>query len=727
MKQVTQILRDGKLRVLDVPTPMLRPDGVQVVTAYSLISAGTERAKVEVAQKNLLGKAMERPDQVHQVIDTARQIGVAATYQKVVSKLDSLTPLGYSSAGIIVGVGTNVEGFAVGDRVACAGGGYANHAEVAYIPRNLCTHVPETVDLREAAFATLGAIALQGVRQGGPTIGESVGVIGLGLLGLLTVQILKAGGCRVIGVDIRRTRCALAQKLGADSATTPDDPALESLARIFSPAGLDSVILTAATKSSEPVLLAAKLARDRARIVVSGAVGMDIPRSPFYEKELDIRFARSYGPGRYDPEYEEKGHDYPIGYVRWSEGRNFSAFLDLIAQQKVQVKPLVTHTFAIDEAEQAYAVIEGKTQEPFLGVLLDYKLSDDLTRTAVQTSPISVTGRAEQASAEKVSVALIGAGNFAQSMLLPHLKTSKYVRLRSVSTSSGLTARSVAERSGFEQCTSDNEQIFSDPAVRLVVIASRHSSHANLVVRALEMGKAVFVEKPLALSQEQLQQVAAAYATAAQRGESPFVMVGFNRRFAPMAMELRNFIQRTREPLLMQYRVNAGYIARDHWTQDISEGGRILGEVCHFVDLLSFLAGQPVVQIYASALPDNGRYSNDNLAVTLRLGDGSLGTITYAANGDRSLEKERIEVFAGGQAAVLDDFRQLTLAANGKKTVNKSSPDKGHRGEMLSLIDAVRQGVPSPISFIELERTTMATLAIVESLRTGRPVEIGLP
>jgi polar amino acid transport system substrate-binding protein len=719
MRQIVQQQRSGMLQVSEVPVPVLRPTGLLVCTAYSLISAGTERAKVEVAKKNLLGKALARPDQVRQVLQTAQQVGLQATYEKVLSKLEALSPLGYSSAGVVAAVGERVEGFAVGDRVACAGGGYANHAEVAYIPRNLCVRVPDGVGLDEAAYATVGAIALQGVRQAAPLLGETVGVIGLGLLGLLTVQLLRAAGCRVVGFDINEPRCALARQLGADLATTPADPHVETLARRFSPAGLDAVILTAATPSNDPIQLAGQLARDRARVVVVGAVGLDIPRAPFYEKELEVRLSRSYGPGRYDAQYEEKGQDYPIGYVRWTEGRNLAAFLDLLEQRKVDVKMLTTHRFPLAAAEQAYELIDGTAHEPYLGILLDYELPERPVPQLPDPTPVLV--RPALAATGRVGIALLGAGNFAQSMLLPHLRRHSAVRLRAVVTPGGLTARSVAERGGFEVAAADAATALHDPEVKLVIVASRHNSHADLAVRGLQAGKAVYVEKPLALTPQELAAVRAAYEAAT----SPFLMVGFNRRFAPLVGALREFLADVQEPLLLQYRINAGYVARDHWTQDPEEGGgRIIGEMCHFIDLLLYLTGQPPVEVMAQALPDQGRYNRDNVAVLLRFAGGSTGTITYAANGDRGLDKERLEIFGGGRAAVLEDFRELILARNGKRTTRKSSPDKGHRAEMQALVEAVRQGASEPVPFAQAALSMMTTFAVVESVAANQAIAI---
>ena len=700
MKQIAQSQRDGKLKVLDVPVPALRPEGVLVATAYSVISAGTERAKVDLAKKSLLGKAMARPDQVRQVIKSARQAGLAATYQKVMTRLDAMNPLGYSSAGIVLAVGDHVRDIAPGDRVACAGAGFANHAEIAYVPRNLCARVPEGVALDEAAYATIGAIALQGIRQSGAALGEVVGVIGLGLIGLLTVQMLRAAGCRVVGFDLDPGRCDLALRFGADLALQPN---ADQPLRTIAPHGLDAVILTAATSSSDPIRLAGELARDRARVIVVGAVGMDIPRSPFYEKELEIRLSRSYGPGRYDNQYEERGVDYPVGYVRWTEGRNLEAFVDLLAQRKVDVAALTTHRFRLGAAEAAYDVIEGKSGERFLGVLIEY---DPVDRVP-QPAPIRLTE--SRAIDGKVKVAFVGAGNFAQSSLIPPLRANGDVHLRTVVTSSGLSARSVGERFGFEQCASNLSDVLGDREVDLIVVASRHDSHAATTAAALRAGKAVFTEKPLAINEGELADVERAFAESGR-----FLMVGFNRRFAPLVARMHPFVGSMSEPKVISYRVNAGFIPRDHWAHE--SGGRIIGEVCHFVDLMLHLAGAPIVSVHAAGLPDSNRYSRDNIVATLRFADGSVGTITYVANGPAGLEKERLEIVGGGKAAILDDFKKLTLIDGAKETVHRSAADKGHQNEMLAVVNALRSGAAAPIPFADIAGTTRATFDIVESI-----------
>ena len=729
MKQVTHTQRDGAILIQDVPPPMLRSGGLLVRTACSVISAGTERTKVEVAKKGLLGKALARPDQVRQVIESAQQIGVAATYQKISSRMDALIPLGYSSAGVVIRAGADTRGFAPGDRVAC-GGATATHSEIVYVPQNLCARVPDGVGLDEAAFATVGSIALHGVRQSEATLGETVGVIGLGLLGLMTVQLLRSAGCRVVGIDIDDARCELARRFSADAVFSPDSPDAERMTRRVSTAGLDAVIVTAATSSNEPVVLAGRLARDRAIVVVVGAVGIDVPRSPYYEKELEVRLSRSYGPGRYDSQYEEKGTDYPIGYVRWTEGRNMMAILDLIAQRKLDVRSLITHRFSLADATAAYDLL-GRRSVPFLGIVLDHGVPEPST-TAISAASGPIHVRPDRNGAGKIGIGLIGAGNFAQAMLLPHLHRHADVRLRAVMTPGGLTARSVADRVGFEVCAGEPETVLADPDVRLVLIASRHDSHAALAAAALRAGKAVFVEKPLALTPHQQEEVVAAYHQAGRRAAeelghvSPFLMVGFNRRFQPLVRSLREFMHEGGEPMLVHYRVNAGYIPRDHWTQDRETGGgRIVGEVCHFVDLILHLVNQPPREVYAHALPDAGRYSRDNLSVLIHFSDGSTATITYAANGDRGIEKERIEVFGGGRCGVLEDFRKLTLAAGGKTQVRKSGPDKGHRAEMTALVDAMTRGLPAPIPFQEAVRSMNVTFAIEEALAAGQPVTLG--
>lgn len=722
MKQLMQSVRTGETVVAELPAPRMSHNSVLVQTAISLVSAGTERMVVEFANKGLLAKARSRPDLVRQVIDKAKREGLLTTLEAVRNRLDQPMALGYSSAGIVLDVGRDVDGIKIGDRVACAGGGYAAHAEVVNIPKNLITTLPDEVEFEAGAFATLGAIALQGIRLAEVKLGEVVAVIGLGLLGQLTVQMLKAAGCIVIGMDIKSQRADLAKQFGVDATVITPEQCTALCAQLSSGHGVDAVLITADTKENAPVELAGHIARDKGIVVAVGAVGMNIPRKIYYEKELDFRISRSYGPGRYDAEYEEKGHDYPIGYVRWTENRNLQAFVRLVAEGSINVKPLVTHRFSITEAEKAYEVVVGKTGEPFLGVVLTYPEHVNLARrielTTFQTKAVTC-----RLSHSQVSVGLLGAGNFATATMLPAMKDLPGLTFAGVCTATGMSGRAVGDKFGFRFCTTAEEEVLNNPEINTVVITTRHHLHTRQVIVALAAGKHVFCEKPLCLSAEELYAIIQAYEEHPDR----LLMVGYNRRFAPMARQLRTFLAAIQEPLAMHYRVNAGYIPAEHWVHDPKQGGgRIIGEVCHFVDFLSYLTGSLPVYVHAVGLPNSGRYYDDNIAATLTFANGSVGTITYVANGDKSFSKERIEVFGGESAAVLDDFRCLELIRNGNRNVCKARlrQDKGHRAEWEAIVAAVQNGGPEPIPFSESVATAQATFAIIESLRTGRTVEL---
>lgn len=700
MKQLVQTQRNGHLEVIEVPPPVIRPDGVLVRSAFSLISTGTEKAKLDLAQKTLLGKAIQRPEDVRRVLEAIRGVGVAAAFRKTTARLNARVPLGYSLAGTIVEIGSRVQDLAPGDRVACAGGGYASHAEMVFVPRLLCQKIPPAVTLEEAAFCTVGAIALQGVRQANALIGETVTVIGLGLLGLLTVQLLRVNGCKVIAFDPLEARGKLAQEFGAEAATTPK--ALIGLAKTRI---IDAVIITAATSSNGPIRLAGEVLRDRGRVVVVGAVGLDVPRSGFYDKELEIRMSRSYGPGRYDRNYEERGHDYPIGYVRWTEGRNMAAFLDMQAAGRVDVKKLISHRFKIADAVAAYHLISTAKPASFTSVVIDYS-----GETPAASKMVSTSGsQSPRSRHDSLAVAVIGAGNFAQSVILPALSRNRHVHLMTIVSQTGLSARHVAEQFGAEQAAADAFAAIEDSTVDAVVIASNHASHAALVVQAIRAGKAVFVEKPLAINDAQLKSIVAAWTAAGQ----PLVMVDFNRRFARLVQDLKSHFRDVSEPLLLQYRVNAGYIPREHWTQSSEEGGRIIGEACHFVDLVQFLVHDEPKCLTAYAVPDGARYNLDNIVTTIRFDRGSVATITYAANGDTRLAKERLEIFGGGRVAVLDDFSRLTVYHTGRRKVTRARHDKGHNAALTAFVDAARRGEASPIPFGESVTTTHVTFSIL--------------
>jgi predicted dehydrogenase/threonine dehydrogenase-like Zn-dependent dehydrogenase len=719
--------------VEDVPAPQLLPGCVLVRVAASVVSAGTERASAEFAKKSLLQKAQSRPDLVREVIGKVQRDGIFSAIRAVRSRLDQPQSPGYSSAGIVIAVGEGVTDLQPGDRVACAGAGFAVHAEIASVPRLLVARIPardsiaaDEVSFDEAAFATLGAVALHGIRTAEVKLGDVVAVIGLGLLGQLTVQLLKAAGCRVLGMDIDASRAELARHLGADSVASSAPAFRDLCVETSRGAGVDSVLITAETSSSEPVNLAGAITRDRAIVVAVGTVGIDIERKSYYEKELDFRISRSYGPGRYDTAYEQKGRDYPIGYVRWTETRNMEAFVQLLADKKIDVGSLIAHRFAIERAQGAYDLITGKSREPFLGVVIQYSGMGDESRTLALVPGAAAADRSP--STVGVSVGLLGAGVFAAGTLIPALKSSSDTSLITVCAATGSHAKHAADKFGFCDCSTDESQLIQDARVNTVVIATRHHLHAKQVLAALGAGKHVFCEKPLCLSEDELRAIVRAYLGIGS-AIRPALMVGFNRRFAPMTMRMKSFLAPLSEPLALHYRINAGYLPPDHWVNDREHGGgRIRGEVCHFADLLMFLAGSPVVEVEARTVGNTGRYSADNVLIALRFANGSEGRISYLANGDRSFSKERIEVFGGGTVAVLEDFRRIELVRDGRKEVVHSRwrQDKGHRNEWAAFARFVQQRTEAPISFEDLVCSMLATLRIDESAATGKRLSVGL-
>jgi predicted dehydrogenase len=725
MKQLWQSVSTGEAAVVDVPAPLAGKGQILVRVMASLISAGTERTIVEFAEKNLVQKALARPDLVKQVAEKAKRDGWISTLQAARNRLESDMALGYSNAGIVIEVGEGVTEFKPGDCVACAGGDFATHSEIVRIPRNLAAVMPAGPGLRdvpweEAAFATVAAIGLQGVRLAELRLGEVVAVIGLGLIGQIVIQLARANGCTVVGMDPSPERCRLAERMGCVATGCTDEEMMVAAATASDGRGVDSVLITAATKSDGPVALAAEIARDRATIVAVGAVGMALPRKPYYMKELNFRVSRSYGPGRYDESYEQKGNDYPIGYVRWTEGRNVASILQLLASGMLDFSSLITHRFPIEKAEKGYELISGKTGEPFLGVVITYPNEPLVTRRIdLAIAPEHLVNRSTG-----VCVGVLGAGNFAAATLLPAMRAAGGIELGGICTAGGTTARSVGSRSGFRFCTSDESELLTDGSINTIVISTRHSLHARQVVAALNAGKHVFCEKPLAMNVEQLASIVKAYD---RQPPERLLLVGYNRRFAPLAKQLKAFVSGLSEPFVMHYRVNAGFIPADHWTQDPEQGGgRILGEVCHFVDFLSFVCGHPVVGVSATLTPNVGRYRNDNLAAILRFADGSIATITYTANGDKSFSKERVEVFSQGRVSTLDDYRELRMVRDGKHTVARSRlrVDKGHRDEWKTFANLIRNGGQAPISFNELLNSTLATFALIRSSGDGSWVDV---
>jgi predicted dehydrogenase/threonine dehydrogenase-like Zn-dependent dehydrogenase len=708
MLQLAQNLKDGAMRLVDVPVPLLDPGAVLVRTHYSAISVGTEARTVRDARLNPLAKARARQKEVKQVIESVRTQGLATTYNLVMNKLEALSSLGYSLSGEVVAVGANIRDLAVGDRVAC-GGVTAAHAEMVAVPRNLCVRVPGGIDMSEAAFTTIATIGLQGLRQAELGLGSSCVVIGLGLIGLLSVQMLKAAGIRVIGIDVSPDAVDRARAAGADLALHRDAPGLEAAIHEFTHGhGADAVIITAGTSSLDPVELAGRVSRRKGRVVIVGGVPTGFSREHYYRKELDLRMSCSYGPGRYDPAYEERGIDYPVGYVRWTENRNMEAFIDLLAAGKLGVRSLVTHEFAFDESPSAYQLILER-QEPFVGVLLKY----DTSRPASAHVPVR---ERSTAAAGAGNVGLIGAGSFAQNVLLPALKP--HGQLIGVATARGNTSRHVAEKYAFEYCTSDAAQIMSDPRIDTVFVATRHGSHAEHVVAALRAGKHVFVEKPLCLTAAELDEISSEYSRSGAQ-----LMVGFNRRFAPMIERLRSGLPAA-VPRAISYRVNAGLVPPSHWVHDPAVGGgRVLGEACHFIDLAAHLAGSRITAVTATPMRDAASLQ-DTIVMALAFENGSTASITYFSNGNKAVPKEYLEVFAGGQVAIMDDFRTLTVYDQRVEKTKSRHADKGHAEEVRRFMDAVRTGGPPPIPYAEIENAMRSTFAVLESARTGSPVKL---
>jgi predicted dehydrogenase/threonine dehydrogenase-like Zn-dependent dehydrogenase len=717
MRALLEDMKSGRVAVYDVPAPELKEGGILVRTAFSAISAGTEKAAVEAGRKSLLGKAMARPDLVKQVIEYAQSNGIGAARQKVQARLETLSALGYSCSGLVLQAGAAVTGFQPGDRVACAGAGYASHCEINFVPANLAVRIPDNVSLQAASLTTIGAIAVQGVRQANVTFGETVAVIGVGLVGVLAIQVLRAAGCRVIAVDVSSERATQSMAFGAHLGLSTNEPALENAAKTFSRYGVDAALITAASKSADPLELAAKLLRDRGRISIIGDVGMGVSRANMYRKEISLAMSRSYGPGRYDSSYEEGGKDYPIGFVRWTEKRNMEAFLDLLSSGSLQIERLLAHQFPVEEGGKAYAAVEAGN---YTGII-DYHAPGDV-RLSAKLPPISE--RAAQPHPQgKLRVGCIGAGGFARGIIFPYLRSSAGLILESVATTTGAAAESARAGFGFSAAESPSELI-SNPSLDAVFIMTRHDSHATYVKSALEQGKRIFVEKPLAINREQLEMVHTAYARCLGTNGSAFLMVGFNRRFSPLTEKLKNFFACRTEPMMVHIRCNAGFIPQDSWMQSPENGGRIVGELCHFIDWARAVVGCPMQTLTAAALPDSGRYSRDNVTVTISFEDGSVANLLYLSNGDRTVAKEYFEVFCAGSIARLDDFKTLHLSRNGKSETSKAGRDKGHRREVELTVEAMQQGKEAPIPFTELIEVTEATFAVEEAIREGGKVHL---
>jgi predicted dehydrogenase/threonine dehydrogenase-like Zn-dependent dehydrogenase len=724
MKQIAQNYKSGELAVLDVPMPACRAGGVLVRSLYSLISTGTEMMKVSEASMSMVGMARARPDQVKKVLDQVQTHGVVTTYKKVMNKLDSYTPLGYSLCGVVTEVADGAEEFRVGDLVACAGNSHALHAEYNWVPVNLCAKVPEGVSPEHAAFATVASIAMHGVRRAEVQLGETAAVIGLGLIGQLVVRLLVAAGVQAIGIDLVPDRCLLAEKAGAATAGSPDDldAALAELARITGGRGADYVFLSAGGNTNGPVEAAVKLARDRARIVDIGKMKLDLPWNAYYEKELDVRFSRSYGPGRYDARYELEGIDYPAGYVRWTEKRNLESFLDLITRNQLEVATLIDGVFPFDDAAKVYGNLKDGTLKA-IGVLLEYPAPQegDLRPSTRQVLP-----RAHEQSPQvvrkhrkkdRIAIGFVGAGNYATSMLLPHLARLEGADLRHVATMKSLSALNAQKKFGFTTASTDTDSVFEDDDLDAIFIVTRHATHAKLVCRALETGKAVFAEKPLALTREETLAIAE---TIANTGNGR-LMVGFNRRFAPLLTAMRKNYGSGAALSSTRYLINAGPLAADSWYLNEAEGSRFAGEGGHFIDTLSWWADSLPTEVYAVRGPENG-----DVQATFAFANGSVGTIAYLTGGNVRFPKETLDAIGGGRSARLDNFRIAAVWSGRGKSVTKArgGQDKGQRSEMVAFVEAVLTGAPMPISVDSLLATTRATIAVGKSMLSGRPEQV---
>jgi predicted dehydrogenase/threonine dehydrogenase-like Zn-dependent dehydrogenase len=723
MKQIAQNYKSGELTVLDVPPPVCRPGGVLVRSEFSLISTGTEMMKVSEAKMSMLGKARARPDQVRKVLDSVAQQGAVATYKKVMNRLDSYTPLGYSLCGTVVEVGRGAEEFRVGQRVAAAGNEYALHAEYNWVPVNLCAAVPKGVAPEHAAFSTVGAIAMHGVRRAEVQLGDTACVIGLGLVGQLVVRLLIASGVRVVGLDVVEDRCRQAEQAGAHRCAAPTDEGLavleQALAEITAGRGADHLFLAAGGSSNGPVEAAARLARDRARVVDIGKTRLDLPWNDYYDKELDVRFSRSYGPGRYDDQYELQGIDYPAGYVRWTERRNLECFLDLIAHKEIDIESLVSGMYPIEQATETYRDLASGSLDA-VGALFKYPApaADSEPRAVSQLISGSRAATPPSTGKDQLAAGFIGAGNYASSMLLPHLAKLDTVHLAHVATTRSLSAVNAQRRFGFATASTTAEAVLEDKSLDAIFIVTRHATHADLVCRALETGKAVFVEKPLALTGDELQRV---IDVVTKTGNNR-LMVGFNRRFAPLLVEMKSRFGQPAGGSVTRYLVNAGQLDADSWyTNEELEGSRFAGEGGHFIDTLSWWADSLPEEIYAIPGPEHG-----DLQATVRFRNGSTGMISYVTTGNPRYQKETLDAAGGGRSARLDNFQQAAVWTGRRRNTARArgGQDKGQRMELVRFVEASRAGTPMPISFESLVATTSATIAVTESLSSGRPEQV---
>jgi len=731
MKQVIQNYRTGKLELAEVPTPTCSNGNVLVQNHASLISLGTEKSIIELGKKSLMGKARTRPDLVKRFTEKAKKEGVVKTFKEALDRLDNATPLGYSSAGIVAEVGGNVHRFSPGDRVACIGAGYAGHAEYVSVPKNLCCIMPDTLNFDQASFGMLGIIALHGIRCAEIAFGESVAVIGLGLLGLLTVQILKAYGSQIIGMDIDAAKVKMAKQLGADFVSATDEDFQNSVKRLTVGHGADAAIITASTKSDAPINSAVDIVRYGGRVVMVGVGDIHPNRNEMWHKEVEIVVSKAGGPGTFDPTYENRGIDYPMGYARWTENRNLVEFLRLIAEKMVDVTPMISHRFKIGQAETLYKDMLENRGGPYVGVVLEYPqpvspVKDEVLSGRIMALGDPTTGRKSRKNGA-VTVGVIGAGLFGRSLLLPALKKISGIHFETIATSSAANAHHTGRKYGFRFSTTDYTHVLSNRDIDSVIILTPHSMHARMVIKALEAGKHVFVEKPLCINNEELDSITRTY-------EKPRIVdalkliVGYNRRFSPHSMKIAEYLTARKDPMVINYRVNAGFVPPDHWVHSEEEGGsRVIGEICHFVDLLQFLTGSDPIRVYAERISGNNKtsLSSDNLSVTLKFDEGSVGNILYCASGDRASSRERVEIYCEGKSIISEDFRQTAFYRSGKKKTFKTiSQQMGYYEELKHFFNTIRENVPPLLTPRECFISTLTVLSINKSLEKGFPMEI---
>ncbi len=723
MKQVLQNYRTGIIELAEVPVPHCPSNKILVQNVSSLISIGTERSLIELGRKSILGKAKTRPDLVKRFMDKAKKEGLLKTYKEALGRLDTPTSLGYSSSGVVVEVGNSVHKFSVGDRVACIGAGYASHAEYITVPENLCCKIHNNITFEEASFGMLGIIAIHGIRCAQLNFGETVAVIGLGLLGLLSIQILKAYGCNVVGFDVDPSKTEIAQKLNIDNMFTSIDDFKNKVERITNGCGADATIITAATNSNVPVNTSVNITRYRGKIVIVGVVDIHPNRNEMWHNEVEIIVSKGGGPGTLDPLYENKGIDYPVGYTRWTENRNLDEFLRLMALEKIDVKLLITHRFSIERAEKVYSDMLDNRGGPYIGVVLTYPYTDSYRSTEKKMRYINIS-TTQLHNTSSLSVAVIGAGLFGKSLLLPSLKKIKNIRFHSIATSSGTTAYHTLKQYKFENCTTDYSEVLKNKEIDVVIILTPHSAHARMVIEALQAGKHVFVEKPICINETELQKIREMCVSIYSKQSLPFIMVGYNRRFSPHAQKVKEYLKNRTDPLVIHYRVNAGFVPAEHWVHSEEEGGsRIVGEVCHFVDILQYFTGSNPVRVYAERISGNNKtaLNSDNVSIILKFGDGSIGSIVYTACGDKAYSRENIEIFCEGKTIVLNDYKKTDVHYSGKvKTFKTFNQKLGYEEELQYFVD-ILQGQCTPLFTIEdIFYSTMTVFKIQESIDSGK-------